>query len=226
MRDYGGKSAAERTAERRARLIEAGLEMFGDQGYAGTSIRGVLSRAGLRDRYFSESFPDLDSLLAAVFDRIIDEEVAVSRAAIDTASSPSEAVRAIIDGISKLLENNPRHARVKLRETLSAGPVTRQRRRAGMRRLAAHVADLLPPTPPGSELDRLMLATGVVATANELLITWLDDDGEPHLTREDVVNLVTLMFDAIADQITASSGRPAQDGAEPDGLAISHRGRR
>jgi AcrR family transcriptional regulator len=208
MRDYGGKSAAERTAERRARLIQAGLELFGEHGYAGTSIRGVLSRAGLRDRYFSENFADLDSLLAAVFDRIIDEEVAVSRAAVETANSPTQAVRAIIDAISKFLENNPRHARVKLRESLSAGPVTRQRRRAGLRRLAAHVADQLPPTPPGTELDRLMLATSVVASANELLITWLDDEGEPDLTRERVVDLVTLMFDAIADELTTSSDRP------------------
>jgi AcrR family transcriptional regulator len=205
MRDYGGKSAAERTAERRSRLIEAGLELFGDHGYAGTSIRAVLSRSGLRDRYFAESFPDLDSLLAAVFDRIIDEEVALSRAAIETADSPSEAIRAMTDALCGFLENNPRHARVKLRETLSAGPVTRLRHRAGLGRLAVLVADLLPPVPAGDGLDPLMLATGVVAAANELLSAWLDDDGDNGLTRDRVVNLVTLTFDAIADRLTTLS---------------------
>ena len=65
MRDYDGKTAAERVAERRQRLIDAGYALFGEHGYAGTSIRAVLQRAGLRDRYFGESFADLDALLAA-----------------------------------------------------------------------------------------------------------------------------------------------------------------
>ena len=67
MRDYDGKTAAERIAERRERLIDAGVELFGERGYAATSIRSVLSQSGLRDRYFGESFADLDSLLAAVY---------------------------------------------------------------------------------------------------------------------------------------------------------------
>ncbi|HEY0227294.1 MAG TPA: TetR family transcriptional regulator [Mycobacterium sp.] len=72
MRDYDGKTADERVAERRARLIDAGLEVFGEHGYAGTSIRAVLRQSGLRDRYFGESFPDLDSLLAAVYDQLFE----------------------------------------------------------------------------------------------------------------------------------------------------------
>lgn len=57
MRDYDGKTADERVAERRARLIDAGLELFGEHGYAGTSIRAVLRQSGLRDRYFGKAFP-------------------------------------------------------------------------------------------------------------------------------------------------------------------------
>lgn len=50
MRDYDGKTADDRVAERRARLIAPGVELFGEHGYAGTSIRSVLRRSGLRDR--------------------------------------------------------------------------------------------------------------------------------------------------------------------------------
>jgi AcrR family transcriptional regulator len=39
MRDYDGKTADDRVAERRARLIAPGVELFGEHGYAGTSIR-------------------------------------------------------------------------------------------------------------------------------------------------------------------------------------------
>ena len=46
MRDYDGKTADDRVAERRARLIAPGVELFGEHGYAGTSIRSVLRQSG------------------------------------------------------------------------------------------------------------------------------------------------------------------------------------
>jgi hypothetical protein len=50
MRDYDGKTADERVAERRARLIAGGVKLFDEHGYAGTPIRSVLRQSGLRDR--------------------------------------------------------------------------------------------------------------------------------------------------------------------------------
>jgi len=46
MRDYDGKTADQRVADRRAPLVDAGLELFGEHGYAGTSIRSVLRQSG------------------------------------------------------------------------------------------------------------------------------------------------------------------------------------
>src|SRR5262245_13115694 len=100
MRDYDGKTAAERVTERRERLIAAGFELFGELGYAGTSIRAVLRRSGLQDRYFAESFADLDSLLAAVYDRILEEETERCRGVIAAAATPSDAARAMIEALS------------------------------------------------------------------------------------------------------------------------------
>src|ERR1700752_823804 len=144
MRDYNGKTAAERIAERRERLIDAGVELFGERGYAATSIRSVLEQSGLRDRYFGESFADLDSLLAAVYSRLIDEEIAGCTAAIDKTNGGAEGARALIDTITRSYAKNPGKARIKSREILSGGPVAHEQRRAGLRRLAQLVADLLP----------------------------------------------------------------------------------
>ena len=107
MRDYDGKTADERVADRRARLIAAGVELFGEHGYAGTSIRSVLRQSGLRDRYFGESFADLDSLLGAVYAQLIDEEVDSCRAAIETTARGSEGARAMIEALSRSLEGTP-----------------------------------------------------------------------------------------------------------------------
>jgi AcrR family transcriptional regulator len=202
MRDYDGKTAAERIAERRERLIDAGVELFGDRGYAATSIRAVLQQSGLRDRYFGESFADLDSLLAAVYSRLIDEEISGCAAAIDKTSGGSEGARAMIDTITRSFEKNPGKARIKSREVLSGGPVARKQRQAGLRRLAQLVADLLPPSTELNRSDVLLLGLSIVAAADELLLTWID--GAEGLTRDRVVDVVTLLFDATAHQISST----------------------
>ncbi len=202
MRDYDGKTAAERVAERRERLIDAGVELFGERGYAATSIRSVLQQSGLRDRYFGESFADLDSLLAAVYSRLIDEEISGCAAAIDKTNGGSEGARAMIDTITRSYEKNHRTARIKSREVLSGGPVAHEQRRAGLRRLAQLVADLLPPSTALNRSDVLLLGLSIVAAADELLMTWMD--GAEGLTRDRVIDVVTLMFDATAHHISST----------------------
>src|SRR5258705_11988338 len=136
MGDYDGKTAVEPVDERRERLIDAGVELFGERGYAATSIRSVLSQSGLRDRYFGESFADLDSLLAAVYARLIDEEIAACAVAIDKTSGGTEGARAMIETLTPSFERNPGQARIKAREGLSGGPFAHDRRRAGLRSLS------------------------------------------------------------------------------------------
>ena len=200
MRDYDGKTAAERVTERRDKLIEAGFELFGQHGYAGTSIRAVLRQSGLIDRYWTENFADLDSLLAAVYDRLIDEELAACRAAIAATSGRSEAARAMIDTLAGFLEDDPYRARIHLSEVLSGGPVSRGQRRKGFYKLAQLVADLLPAT--GDSRQRLMLGVAVVGAADEYLRAWLDD--REGMTRNDVSDLVMLVFDSVARCFTPS----------------------
>src|ERR1700745_3649730 len=77
QRTYGGVSADERIAARRARLLGAGLELFGTRGFAATGVKDVCRQAGLTDRYFYESFNDGGELFLAVFDRITDEVLPV-----------------------------------------------------------------------------------------------------------------------------------------------------
>ena len=73
---YRGLSAADRHAQRRERLLQAGLELFGTQGYAASSIRAVSAEASLNSRYFYESFSSREDLLYHLYRRIIEELVA------------------------------------------------------------------------------------------------------------------------------------------------------
>jgi len=71
-RPYGGLAMEERVAARRARFIEAGIELFGTQGFRGATVRGICAAAGLTDRYFYESFASLEALLADVYGTVKD----------------------------------------------------------------------------------------------------------------------------------------------------------
>src|SRR6516162_9996711 len=72
-RTYRGITPSARQADRRERLMEAGLELFGTLGYARTSIRAVSAAASLNSRYFYESFSSREDLLIAVYQRIVDD---------------------------------------------------------------------------------------------------------------------------------------------------------
>src|SRR3712207_5142982 len=97
-RMYAGLTTAQRRSERRARLLDAAVDVLGTQGLEAATVTAVCRRARLIPRYFYESFSDRDELLVAVFDSIMDEvavEVA-NRGADD--GSVEAAIRMTIEG--------------------------------------------------------------------------------------------------------------------------------
>ena len=66
-RRYGGVDSEERQRQRKARLIEAGLAVFGEQGYHASTVRDVCGKAQLTSRYFYESFDSMEALFKAVY---------------------------------------------------------------------------------------------------------------------------------------------------------------
>src|SRR5437763_275296 len=178
-RRYAGASAAERRDERRARLLEAGLDALGTDGYAGTTVRGVCARARLTPRYFYESFDGLDALLVAVFDAMAAEAASVVLAAV--AAAPDEArerAQAAIGAFVRFVTDDPRRARVLFVEGRDSEPLLR-RRAVSMRGFADLVAreasEFYGVARAGEPLVDLT-ATLLVGGTAQLLVTWLDGD--------------------------------------------------
>ena len=112
-RVYGGRTADDRRAERRERLIAAALDIWGEHGWAAVSMRGVCAAAGLTDRYFYESFADRDSLLLAVWDRTLDDLIATVLSAMSTAPpKPRPQVREALTAVVHAVAEDPRLARI------------------------------------------------------------------------------------------------------------------
>jgi AcrR family transcriptional regulator len=125
-RPYGGRSLEDRVATRRARFIEAGIALFGRQGFRSTTVRGVCAEAGLTDRYFYESFESLEDLLIAVHAALTDgmrdrmAREALSAPTFDIEDIKRRAFNAYaiwFDAVS-----DPRFARIVLYEMLGVSP--------------------------------------------------------------------------------------------------------
>ncbi|MBB6550653.1 TetR/AcrR family transcriptional regulator [Nonomuraea rubra] len=197
VRPYRGVPAEQRRALRRAALLEAGLDVLGTGGWATVTVRGVCSRAGLNDRYFHESFSDLDALLLAVVD---DQAAQVTDLITAVAARSPRRLRArataVVSAIVDFLAADPRRARI-LAYEFAAGPLLQERRRQIIATLAGIYLDqareLFGETPL-SETDLRMTALTVVSGLWELLSAWLRGDvdtGRDHLVDYIVALLLT-----------------------------------
>lgn len=129
-RTYRGVSANERREQRRTALLEAALDLMGSDD-AEISVRGVCARARLTQRYFYESFTNLDELQLALLNQIA-EEIAFEAAAALADRSPADldaACRTAFDGAYSVFEMDPRKARAALLVASGTSGLTEARRR-------------------------------------------------------------------------------------------------
>ncbi|MFE5034384.1 TetR/AcrR family transcriptional regulator [Streptomyces sp. NPDC056683] len=200
MRTYGGATAEERASLRRRRLMESGLELFSSQGYAHTSVRAVLRHAGLKDRYFAESFTSLDDLMAALMKDIYEEQITRCADAAATDQPLHDRARNVIDAVVGLSLEDPRKGRVKLTESLGAGPLTARERRLGLRRMSGLVDSLLREGLHDPRIDPATLSVAVVGAVSEMLLSWFN--GELGVSREELVDQGLLLFEAITGHVS------------------------
>jgi AcrR family transcriptional regulator len=174
-RTYAGVPAAERVAQRRARLLDAGLELYGTRGFAATGVKDLCRAAGLTDRYFYESFRDSRALFLAVFDREADRLLeAVAAAVLAVPAEPEPQVRAAIATFVRALSADPRTARVIFSEPAAVGPEAERHMRATLARFADLVeatARIHVDAPP---LALRVGALGLVGAIERVLVEWLD----------------------------------------------------
>ncbi|NEW37942.1 TetR/AcrR family transcriptional regulator [Nocardia cyriacigeorgica] len=117
-RIWGGTTLTERKQVRRAALLEAALDLIGESGAAGVTMRAVCRRANLTDRYFYESFASRDELLDVLYRQVAEEflEPMTAFAVADDPSRDRSLSEVLVD---KVLED-PRKSRLFLVEPYSS----------------------------------------------------------------------------------------------------------
>lgn len=196
---YAGKSGEERLEIRRAKLLDAGLEIFGTTGYASSSVKAICGQAGLTERYFYESFRDREDLLFSVYERVAEELVVVSFGAVEAEEPTIEArTRAGIGAFFELLTSDPRKARVLSFEVVGVNDRLERRRRETIHVFAGYLAetalDLYSDSGPPS-LDPMLTALSMVGATDELLVEWVL--GNIDASVEDLIEHCTNMIVSI-----------------------------
>jgi AcrR family transcriptional regulator len=206
-RRYGGKSAPERRALRREQLLDAGLELFGTDGYAATTIEGLCARAGLNPRYFYEQFSGRQPLLGAVYERHVNQVLAVVRDALERAGDdPAQRLRAGLVAFVEATLADERGARVNYFEMIGVSPELDALRR----RVLSDYAELIVAQAgePAVGIDLRMAAVALVGATDGLIIDWLS--GDRSRPPEAIVRTLVAVFAPIIVWPHAEPGR--QDG--------------
>lgn len=197
-RKWRGQSAEERRAERRDRLIEAGIELFGTRGYARSSVKAVCEQAGLTERYFYEAFDDREDLLAEIFGLLVAGTHDATLAAIQ---GSSEDIFARLDlGLKAFFEAltaDSRKARIQEIEAVGVSEALETKRREALHLYAGLIADQVRREPGWNGEDRSLevIALGMVGAVNEQLIEFVQ--GELDLEAEELLSLQKLMIAAV-----------------------------
>ena len=191
-------SAVDRKTERRQRLLDAAFDLLGTEGSAATTVRAVCAHSRLNPRYFYENFDDLDSLVVAVYDRVVAELGAELRDVLRTTSDDQESqVRASVERIVRFVDEDRRRGRVLYVEALGNEALNRRRVQTGL--AVVGMADRYPPprgrrTKASDQIQR-MYAAILVGGFSELLVAWID--GRIDLSRKQLIDRASTMFLAL-----------------------------
>ena len=196
-RPYGGVDAADRLARRKARLLDAGLELLGgDVDPAELTVRGVCREAGVATRYFYESFTDKDEFVAAVFDWVVAGLAATTQAAV-SAAPIAEQSRASMANIVRTIELDPRIGRLVFSSQLSNAAVVRKRQESGalFAMLSGQHLETLLRRPANDRIKAF--AHFVVGGVGQTISAWLA--GNIGLTAAELVDQLSAIIDDLAE---------------------------
>jgi AcrR family transcriptional regulator len=198
-RAYRGLTAQDRLADRRRRLLDAGVELFGTNGVAATTVSDVCDHAGLIKRYFYESFDNLDALLDAV---VADVLQAVTELVLTTASAHAKArdqARAALGAFVDYIAANPAAGRLIMRETMHPGGALAARRQEFLERaidVIRQFVDEHARRRPASAVDARLTSLALAGASGEVLLGWLD--GRVDANRDQILDHLAALYELAA----------------------------
>ena len=172
-RTWRGRNADERREIRRRQLIDAGIERFGTDGYAATSVKAICDEAGLTERYFYENF--LRDATSAVLEKMNEVD-----------GDADAMLKAGLATFARHVAANPKRARIQQLEVVGVSDRIEEVRRGAIHAFADLIADTSrrfgsPDHRDGVDLD--VMAIGLVGLVNEQLIDFVRGELDVDIER-------------------------------------------
>jgi AcrR family transcriptional regulator len=179
---YAGLSAPARRAERRGRLLDAGLELFGTIGFGKTTIPMLCSASGVTARHFYEEFASREALLRTLYDRIAD--TAFERV-VGALRQRDKDVRDRIHDSSaayfRYLTSDPRLARIYTIEAVGMHAELEIHRRAKREAFIKKLTKAAQRV--SSSIDSRLLSAAIAGASHDLLLEWVLASRRPSVEK-------------------------------------------
>jgi AcrR family transcriptional regulator len=189
-RTYGGRTAADRRDDLRERLMAAGLQLFGTEGYASASIEKLCTHAGVSTRNFYEEFHSREDLLIALHSKANEHSYRAVNAAFADAADAALAERfelAVRTFVSNMA-SDPRWARLAYVEMYGVSDKVEKHRLAWRKRwwdFMVAEADRAVLRGVANPSDFTLPALAVIASVNEMVYHYAVNRG--RITLEEVI---------------------------------------
>ncbi|MEV0341436.1 TetR/AcrR family transcriptional regulator [Nocardia sp. NPDC050713] len=189
-RIYGGETAEQRAGRRREGFIEAAISVVASRGWRQLSVERIAERAGIGKRYFYECFTDLDTLAAAVIDKLSTEVLLLSVAEDNTAPL-EQMIRAMAGNLTNYALAQPDRVRVLFSEMAATEAAAKRRTEAVHRIVEVLAAEVRAIHNEDNWLIDIT-ATVLVNGSIQAIIDWLD--GTLALTQQQFIDHMTTLW--------------------------------
>lgn len=207
-RQFKGQSMEERQKERREKLIEAGLQVYGTVGFFSVTVRDVCSEAKLTERYFYESFKRSEELFKAVYLRLIDQlQKNILQAVMQSGQTNFKLmVNAGLNAMFTSLQNDPRMARILFIDAMLVHEMFGEAiadTLASFDRMAQAMFTLMFPKETRSQLQLSLISTGLNGYVIHIATRWVMGGFKEPL--EDVIAACGLVYQSIIQHMISSA---------------------
>ncbi|WP_336175227.1 TetR/AcrR family transcriptional regulator [Acinetobacter ursingii] len=177
-RQFKGLSLTERKHARREKLIEAGIETYGTQGFFSVTVKDVCNEAKLTERYFYESFKKSEELFQTIFLKLIETlQHNVMQSVMQAAPDPAKMIDAGLGALLRTLKDDPRLARIIYIDAMLVqelhNQATIQETMLRFDRMIQAFVMLMMPNLQRSEQEVSLIATGLNGYVTQIAIRWV-----------------------------------------------------
>ena len=204
-RQFKGLSLTERKQARREKLIEAGIAMYGTQGFFSVTVKDVCNEAKLTERYFYESFKKSEELFQTVFLKMIEKmQTCLTQAVLMAAPEPNNMVTAGLSALLSAIKDDPRMARIIYIDAMLVQELHNQatihETMSRFDRMIHAFVMLMMPQLNRSEQEISLVSTGLNGYVTQIAIRWVMSGFKQSL--EEVLSSCSVVFLALLESFS------------------------